>query len=441
MSAASGNRQCSGRSPARWSASCLPPAIVSDVHAGTRHPVLEHDADQRWAAAVVTPANPTTSETLVLDTGRSAVLPLGFGAPSRVDAGRSPLGAAAAAVQRDPSMGPLSYAGYLGEQRDDTDDRSIAWSLFVTDGPSALRTCRSSTSPRWVTLDEAIDAASRAGTTTSHLHRAQEIIAWRRAASLPYSTALGDLVWRCSQRASDILAGVNGVGLGICGSGARGDFIDGWSDVDLIGWGMAPSSPAARKLRDLVTTLQHDHDIDCSLDLADANGRDAMGSDPLYNTKLRALFQRRAIELEVVAGSDPPESTGAHEDDHLEESLDRLHRFVVRHLATGATSERERTDRARRILSVACTAGRSVTIALEPQSSIRLPEVVSLLRKRWPGTRLAGLLADYGDFRQGGATDICIAEGLAAAVPDVLAEMCEVVCSLHPLGGFDAEKT
>lgn len=167
----------------------------------------------------------------------------------------------------------------------------------------------------------------------------------------------------------------------------------------------------------------------------------ALDDDPLYNTKLRALFQRRAIELAVLAGSDPPEPTGAHEDDHLEESLDRLHRFVVRHLATAATSERERTDRARRVLSIACTAGRSVTTALEPQSSIRLPEVVSLLRKRWPSNRLAGLLADYGDFRQGGATDISLAEDLAAAVPNVLAEIREVACSLHPLGGLDAEKT
>lgn len=386
----------------------------------------------RWVGAVLVSDDPTRPQTVVSSGGSGqgfrVVTPVG-----RLDEGQSPLAVAASQVATETGLDQLRYVGYLGEQRDgtSTSQTPVAWFLLAATCHGRLPVASGRAGGRrWAAWDDVADVGDHA----RHLRRASDLIAWRRAGGLPYSPRLGELVPRCSRATAEVLSGLADAGLGMCGSAARGDFVDGWSDVDLIGWGIPPSSPVAARLHDLAAELEQDYGVGVSVDLADLNGEDLVDGDPLYTAKLQGLFLRGATEIPVLAGRPPPVPSVLHLADGLDESVDRLRRFAVRHLASAAASARGRAERARRVLSVACHAARSVARVLDPQTPSDLGSVSSRLEERWPGNELGGLLEDYRRFRQVGAIDSPLADALADRVPEALLDLQRLIASAGMVG-------
>jgi hypothetical protein len=236
-------------------------------------------------------------------------------------------------------------------------------------------------------------------------------------------------MWTYSRESTAILVGQATAGIAACGSATGGDFVEGWSDVDLICWDVPPDSSTAARLAELIRNVERDHGIHASLRLADSDGRDASGAGPLYDMKLRATLRRGAIDVPVIAGCRTPATDAALAPDDLAETIGPLYEFAVARLATSPDSTSARIDRARRVLSVMCSAARNVATALLPEASLRLPAVVALLDRQWFATRPARLLTRYDAFRSQGATDITRAEELAAEVPDALEELRDLVCA------------
>jgi hypothetical protein len=380
-------------------------------------------ASDRRVVGVVVPPDPADFSPLARYDERDC--PHVVAPVTAVRNGQSPLDAAAAAVRRTVGVGQLAYVCYLGQCREALS--GVPCYLFHASGDVEAEAT-------WITLDEALASCDQ--DVAPMLERAHEAVTWRRDSAQAYSRVLSALVEQCSRQAAEILGGMPAAGLGLCGSAARGDFVDGWSDVDLVAWGVSPTSATARRLDDLAAALAETFLVRTSLDLADLDGEDAVDHDPLFTAKLQGLFLRSSTDLAVLAGAKPPEPTVLRLTDDLDEGIDRLRRFAVRHLASEATSPGERADRARRVLSVACHAARSVSTALDPASALGLRAVASHLEDHWPDNRLAAVLLGYVDFRRSSARQVHDAEVLAALVPDALLELTR----LHAVGGGDPQK-
>jgi 8-oxo-dGTP pyrophosphatase MutT (NUDIX family) len=384
----------------------------------------------RSAGAIVVSADPTDATTLLLEqvrtTGeRQVVAPKGT-----IEAGESPLAAAAREVREEAGLSELTYIGFLGQQRysfTDQDgeaaEKTVDWFLFATQSQGvAPQTAEGFVAAEWLPLERAIEAASHAG-FGQYLERARDIVTWRQPGRLAYSNDLSDIVWHIAQEASDLLGPDANGGLGVCGSAARGDFVDGWSDIDIIGWDIDPTSEAARRISELAARADHDHGIHTSVRLADANGRDASGAGPLYDMKLQAVLNRGAIDVPVIAGTQPLPSYSSIEDRDLVRDIEALRGFAVARLDAEPDTTATRRDRARRVLSVMCSAARNIATTIDADGSLRLPSVVSLLGDRLPGTGAVQLLTNYDRFRRAGANDLDQAEALAERVPASLGEL------------------
>jgi 8-oxo-dGTP pyrophosphatase MutT (NUDIX family) len=387
------------------------------------------DRTYRSAGAIVVSAEPAAPTTLLLEqvrtTGeRQVVAPKGT-----IEPGESPLTAAGREVSEEAGLYDLTYVGFLGQQRygfTDKDgaaaEKTVDWFLFASPNQQAApRSSEGFVGAEWLPLDQAAAAASHAG-FGPYLGRARDVIAWRRPGRLSYSTELSGIVWQFAEYASGLL-GLGDGGLALCGSAARGEFVDDWSDIDVVGWGIDPASPAGRSITELAAGMEGDHGIRTSVRLADADGRDARGAGPLYDMKLRAVLSRGAIDVPVIAGIQPLPSYPAVHGRDLVHGIDALRAFAVDRLAAEPASPADRRDRARRVLSVFCSAARNIATTLDPDTSLRLPNVVTLLGDHVPDTDAVALLSDYDRFRQTGADDLTIAEALAARVPASLGHL------------------
>lgn len=229
----------------------------------------------RSAGAVVVSTSLERPQILLLEqvrkTGeRQVVAPKG-----RIEPGESPVVAAAREVAEESGLDEVRYVAYLGRQAygfTDADgapaEKTVEWFLFATDSQvTTAAAAEGFVSARWYDLDDARTAISHPN-FGEYLQRATEVVNWRRAA-LGYSTQLSDAIFTVSQQASALFDNEPNAGLGLCGSGARGDFVDGWSDLDLIAWGVQAGSSLDERLRGILREVGEEHDIAAPLRLAD----------------------------------------------------------------------------------------------------------------------------------------------------------------------------
>jgi 8-oxo-dGTP pyrophosphatase MutT (NUDIX family) len=385
------------------------------------------------AGAIVVTTDLQRSRVLLLEQTRAngerqTVAPKG-----RMEAGEAPLAAAIREVAEEAGLDDVGYAGYLGQQayrftdRDGTPAaKSVDWFLLTADdSATTARLEEGFTAARWIDPDDAATVASHAE-FGPYLDRAADLIAWRQQAPLPFSTKLDRAVRDVATEASAILIDCVAAGIGVCGSAARGDFVDGWSDIDLIGWGLLAGSPLIDALTVLVDEASSRHDVRISMCLADPDGHALNRAGPLYDAKLRASLGRIGIEMPVIAGVTPAIDVQPID---VPSNLAALHQFARQRLNHPPKGAAEHRDRARRTLSVACSAARTVIIAHDPSMSLRLGTVVSVLDQLWPANEIGELLREYDAFRRAGAQSIDEAAKLAMRVPDAIAELARLVRS------------
>jgi 8-oxo-dGTP pyrophosphatase MutT (NUDIX family) len=382
------------------------------------------------AGAIVVTTDLRNSRTLLLDQVRVTGERQTVAAKGRLEPDEAPLAAALREVAEETGLDDVVYAGYLGQQAyrfTDNDStpaaKTVDWFLVAApDTTTTTTTARREegfTAARWVDLTTAAADASHAA-FADYLARAAEVLAWRQDKPLPFSTALDRVVRDLAGQATAILADQSGAGIGVCGSAARGDYVDGWSDIDLIGWGLPAGSPHTDALAARAEQTSARHGVRVSLHIADKHGRDTRAAGPLYDMKLRAALDRIGTDIPVIAGMAPAIDT---EPVDLHTSLELLRDYATRS-GTGQ-------DRVRRLLSVASSAARTIVAAGSPRASLRLPNVVRLLDHRWPGNKLGALLGDYDAFRRAGAQPTDAATDLAHRVPDSLREVTELAANSH----------
>jgi hypothetical protein len=143
--------------------------------------------------------------------------------------------------------------------------------------------------------------------------------------------------------------------------------------------------------------------------------------------KLQAVLARTSVDLPVIAGKPPSQTTSCEQSLATPANVDLLHQFAAERVRPPAQTDAERIDRARRKLSVLCSGARILADTVEPGTSLRLPTVVTVLGTRWPDSHAVAVLTAYDRFRQGGATDIRLAEDLARQAPDALQDLRDLV--------------
>lgn len=371
---------------------------------------------------------------------RQTVAPKG-----RLEPGEAPLAAAVREVAEEAGLDEVSYAGYLGQQayrftdKDGTPAaKSVDWFLLTADDSATTpRLEEGFTAARWVDPNDAATVASHAE-FGPYLDRAAELIAWRQPTPLPFSTTLDRAIreiatkaTKIATKATIIVADYPAAGIGVCGSAARGDFVDGWSDIDLIGWGLPAGSSLIESLTMLVDEASSRHNVRISLCLADTDGHALNRVGPVHDAKLRASLARIGIDLPVIAGVAP---TNNAEPIDLAANLAALHAFALQRLDQLSDRPADHRDRARRVLSVACSAARSVVVEHDPTASLRLASVASAVDQRWPANAFGQLLREYDGFRRAGAQSVDEAADLAVRVPDAIAELITLVRSATASG-------
>ncbi|MET8041512.1 NUDIX domain-containing protein [Micromonospora sp. NPDC005215] len=379
------------------------------------------------AGAVVTTNDLGAPSILLLDQvrgngERQTVAPKG-----RLEPNEAPLQAAVREVAEETGLTGTQYGAYLGQEKyvfTDNDGspaaKTVDWFLFTT--------ATTATTPAW---DEGFvqarwldaPAARRAATHVEFqriLDRALAIIAWRSAGPLPFNRSLSQLVTQVATEAQAATAGHPEAGVGLCGSAARGDFIDGWSDVDFVAWNLPATSRTAIKINRIVAEASKLHGIRASLHLTGEHAGAVRSVGALHDMTMRVVLNRVGLDTAVIAGAGPTHTTTPAAT-NLAEDIAALHHIAVSSLSARHDSSTQREDAAHHVLSVLSCAARLLVIQRQPQAPLRLPEVAEALR-HWPGKQLTNLLYDYDAFRRTETRTLNQAEQLAARVPAALIE-------------------
>ncbi|MEV1107835.1 MULTISPECIES: NUDIX domain-containing protein [unclassified Micromonospora] len=379
------------------------------------------------AGAVVTTNDLGAPSILLLDQvrgngERQTVAPKG-----RLDPSEAPLQAAVREVAEETGLTGTQYGAYLGQEKyvfTDSDGspaaKTVDWFLFTT-ATTATTPARDEgfVQARWLDAP----AARRAATHVEFqpiLDRALAIIAWRSAGPLPFSRSLSQLITEVATDVQAAIAGHPEAGIGLCGSAARGDFIDGWSDVGFVAWNLPASSRTAAKINEIVAEASKLHGIRASLHLTGEHADDVRSLGALHDMTMRVALDRVGLDTAVIAGAGPTHTTTPAAT-NLAEDIGVLHDIAVSGLSARYDSSTRREDAARHVLSVLSCAARLLVVQRQPKAPLRLPEVAEALR-HWPGKQLTDLLCDYDAFRQSGMLTLNQAEQLAARVPAALVE-------------------
>lgn len=389
------------------------------------------------AGAVVVSPDPARPLTLLLEQVRSSGERQVVAPKGRVENNESPLLAAIREVGEEAGLYRVRYVAYLGQQSYRFTDRdqvpaskTVDWFLLTADDTTtSINEAEGFRAARWLPLDEAMAAASHSG-FRPYLERAHDLIAWRREACLGYDDTPAELVLQISAAATALLTRHPGVGLGLAGSAARGDYIPHWSDLDLIAWGAAPTSAVGRALTATVGAAAEAAGVRTSLRFAFPDKTDAV-SDGLVDMKVSAALRRRGIDLVTLAGDSAPPLNTSMTD--LTIAIARLRNAAQR---TELEPRQPHATYVRRSLSLLSTAGRLIALALDPTADLRLSSVVAAMSSRLPICTALQLLAAYDVWRRDGSRDMSRVEELAQATPKALDELFSLVSSDEFLQGL-----
>ncbi|GAA1563343.1 hypothetical protein GCM10009827_101170 [Dactylosporangium maewongense] len=356
---------------------------------------------------------------------RQTVAPKG-----RLELGEAPLAAAFREVTEESGLTGLHYAGYLGREQYQFTDRdstpaakTVDWFLLTTDDTTtAAHIGEGFTEARWLSPAEAAAAASHTG-FVAFLDRAASITAWRSDGPLPFSTTLDHAVRDTASAAGPLLAPHPAAGLAVCGSAARGDFVDGWSDIDLIAYGLPHNDEVADTLTALVRDTAARLDTSISLHIAGPDGRRQPAAGPLYDTKLHTALRRIGTDVAVIAGAAPTIQPPALQHPDTLAAMTALQTFAADRTTQPVRDTPARRNRARRILSVTCSVARLFALTTDEQADLRLPALIDLLGQRYADAPIRQLLSGYDTFRRAGATDLDTAEHLAAHAADAIDDL------------------
>jgi 8-oxo-dGTP pyrophosphatase MutT (NUDIX family) len=376
------------------------------------------------AGAVVVTGERGNPEVLFLDQVRKngeqqTVCPKG-----RLEPGESAWAAALREVTEEAGITDLTYIAFLGRQSYsfiDSDstraNKSVDWFLFYTaDRATTPATAEGFISARWVSAIEASQVASHA-VFGDVLERALAILAWR-ASALPVSAALHSMVRDVAAGSAKLLRGHPEAGVGLCGSAARGDFVVGWSDVDVIGWGIPMGSGIMCQLTQMVTAAATDHAVPASLRLWDPlNVADLAGQ-----AKLSAVLARADREVAIIAGNPPNTARFPLRPATLDiaafiDAVNEYLRLIGPESLEGMTI--------RRILAALTNAARIIAAVINPDTGLRLPEVIETLADLLPDPQPVQLLRTYDQFRRSESQVMAVAEKIARQVPEALAVMAQ----------------
>jgi hypothetical protein len=151
-----------------------------------------------------------------------------------------------------------------------------------------------------------------------------------------------------------------------------------------------------------------------SLHVAGPDGRRRPAAGPLHDTKLRTALRRIGTDVAVIAGAAPAIPPPPAQAADTLAAITALHAFAADRTTQPVHDADARRDRARRILSVTCSAARLIALTTDEHADLRLPALVDVLGQHHPGAPIQQLLRDYDTFRRAGAPDLDTAEHLAA---------------------------
>lgn len=337
------------------------------------------------------------------------------------------LEAALREVHEETGIEELTLLGYLGQQRfgfllDDGQpgEKTVDWFLMQAgDARLIPRAAEGFGEGRWYTYD---DARSH---LTHHafipfVDKAEVLANWRISHGVGASTTMHSAVTEFCREAN-VLCSDEGATLVLCGSAARGDYIDGWSDLDFVAYTSGDGISLASKLGAVASSVEDRYGIHVAARIGDARCREVTEGGPLYDMKLRAVARRMGIDTIVISGHRagvidllPPED--------LMYDLNIIS-TAARKLLAESGRNRATSDGHRRALSVMCSASRLVAYEANSLASFLLLDVAELIDRQWTGLQIARLLRQYDTLRTSGTVDPTDLAALALAAPEAVDEL------------------
>lgn len=381
----------------------------------------------RPSAGAIVLQSARLNKMLVLDQIRSSGERQFVAPKGGIDEHENTLEAALREVHEEAGVEGLTLLGYLGQQRfgfllDDgrPGEKTVDW--FLMQAGEAMLTPQVEegfNEGRWYTYN---DARSH---LTHHefipfVNKAEALANWRLSHRVDASITMHNAVTEFCREAH-VVCNDEKATLVICGSAARGDYVEGWSDLDFVAFTRDDGVALANKLSAIARSVEGQYDIHVSARVGDARCVEVTEKGPLYDMKLRAVARRVGIDNAVVSGHWP----GAIDLLPPEDLMYDLHIISAAACKLLEESGRSRTtlDAHRRTLSVMCSAARLAACETNSLVSFLLPDVADLIERRWAGLHIIRLLRQYDTLRTSGVVNYPNLGALALAAPEAIDEL------------------
>jgi 8-oxo-dGTP pyrophosphatase MutT (NUDIX family) len=345
---------------------------------------------------------------------------------SDIEADESTLAAAIRAVREQTGATGLTLLGYLGQQRsvyrpddDQPGEGIVDWFLLHAAEARLDPTVAEGSGTGWYSFQQ-VNRHLAPQEFIPIIDKADAIAGWRASRRLGVAPAMHSAVAEFCRHAHGV-SNPEGTALVLCGSAARGDYVDGWSDLDFIAYTKADAPTLARELGAIAKTVEDRYGVHVAVRAGDTACHEVTAGGPLYNMKLRAVARRVGADSAVISGRwtgllDPLPPEDIRYDLEVISAAARL-------LLSESGKSRTPSDSYRRALSVMCSSSRLVAYETDPAASFLLPDLAELVDSRWEDSRIAQLLRAYDQVRTSGNVSPDRLASLALAVPETVDEL------------------